>query len=191
MRSEAVGDSAECFYDLQDEYCGEQCPSMPHKILIDELVRYLSGDQLQDFCDDFRRHHMDGMEESAVTELKKLAGLDEKMGTGTDVPPGGFPKYKKLPGMGTGTDVPPGGFPKREFPMPGTDDIDILDNPGKDLGTKVPPMFGKDRLDRLEFGRPDPAEMPKVPTQDDRIKDMIRRARKQMDNDRLLKSKYR
>ena len=68
MRSEAVGDSAECFYDLQDEYCGEQCPSMPHKILIDELVRYLSGDQLQDFCDDFRRHHMDGMEESAVTE---------------------------------------------------------------------------------------------------------------------------
>ncbi len=76
MRSEAVGDSAECFYDLQDEYCGEQCPSMPHKILIDELVRYLSGDQLQDFCDDFRRHHMDGMEESKdLNELKKLSGL--------------------------------------------------------------------------------------------------------------------
>jgi uncharacterized protein (DUF2147 family) len=73
---EAVGDSAECFYDLQDEYCGEQCPSMPHKTLIDELVRYLSGDQLQDFCDDFRRHHMDGMEESKdLNELKKLAGL--------------------------------------------------------------------------------------------------------------------
>ena len=75
-QSEAVGDSAECFYDLQDEYCGEQCPSMPHKILIDELVRYLSGDQLQDFCDDFRRHHMDGMEESKdLNELKKLSGL--------------------------------------------------------------------------------------------------------------------
>jgi hypothetical protein len=57
---EAVGDSAECFYDLQDEYCGEECPSTPHKLLIDELVRYLSGDQLQDFCDDFKRHHMDG-----------------------------------------------------------------------------------------------------------------------------------
>ena len=38
---EAVGDSAECFYDLQDEYCGEQCPSMPHKILIDELHYFL------------------------------------------------------------------------------------------------------------------------------------------------------
>ena len=92
---EAVGDSAECFYDLQDEYCGEQCPSMPHKILIDELVRYLSGDQLQDFCDDFRRHHMDGMEESKdLNELRKLAG----MGTGTDLPgpdgrfPGGKPE---------------------------------------------------------------------------------------------------
>jgi hypothetical protein len=57
---EAIGDSAECFYDLQDEYCGEECPSTPHKLLIDELVRYLSGDQLQDFCDDFKRHHMDG-----------------------------------------------------------------------------------------------------------------------------------
>lgn len=58
VTAEAVGDSAECFYDLQDEFCGEECPSTPHKALIDELVRYLSGDQLQDFCDDFRRHHM-------------------------------------------------------------------------------------------------------------------------------------
>lgn len=104
MRSEAVGDSAECFYDLQDEYCGEECPSMPHKTLIDELVRYLSGDQLQDFCDDFRRHHMDGMEESKdLNELRKLAG----MGTGTDVPLGGFPKTPKVPDMGTGTDIMP------------------------------------------------------------------------------------
>ena len=100
---EAVGDSAECFYDLQDEYCGEQCPSMPHKILIDELVRYLSGDQLQDFCDDFRRHHMDGMEESKdLNELRKLAG----MGTGTDLPgpdgrfPGGDPEIINKKGLG-------------------------------------------------------------------------------------------
>lgn len=90
MRSEAVGDSAECFYDLQDEYCGEQCPSMPHKILIDELVRYLSGDQLQDFCDDFRRHHMDGMEESAVNELKKLAGLSPNDPGAGHQGPGGY-----------------------------------------------------------------------------------------------------
>jgi len=63
--NEAIGDSAKCFYDLQDEYCGDECPSTPHRSLIDELVRYLSGDQLQDFCDDFRRHHM---AEAAVDE---------------------------------------------------------------------------------------------------------------------------
>lgn len=56
---EAVGDSAECFYDMQDEFAGEEA-SGAHKILIDELVRYLSGDQLEDFCDDFKRHHMIG-----------------------------------------------------------------------------------------------------------------------------------
>jgi len=56
---EAVGDSAECFYDMQDEFAGEEA-SGAHKILIDELVRYLSGDQLEDFCDDFKRHHMEG-----------------------------------------------------------------------------------------------------------------------------------
>ena len=56
---EAVGDSAECFYNMQDEFAGEEA-SGAHKILIDELVRYLSGDQLEDFCDDFKRHHMNG-----------------------------------------------------------------------------------------------------------------------------------
>ena len=56
---EAVGDSAECFYNMQDEFAGEEA-SGAHKILIDELVRYLSGDQLEDFCDDFKRHHMEG-----------------------------------------------------------------------------------------------------------------------------------
>ena len=56
---EAVGDSAECFYNMQDEFAGEEA-SGAHKVLIDELVRYLSGDQLEDFCDDFKRHHMEG-----------------------------------------------------------------------------------------------------------------------------------
>lgn len=75
---EAVGDSAECFYNLQDEFAGEET-SGAHKILIDELVRYLSGDQLQDFCDDFRRHHMDGMEESKdLNKLKRLSGIEER-----------------------------------------------------------------------------------------------------------------
>ena len=57
--NEAIGDSAECFYNLQDEFAGEEATGA-HKIIIDELVRYLSGDQLEDFCDDFKRHHMDG-----------------------------------------------------------------------------------------------------------------------------------
>ena len=57
--NEAIGDSAECFYNMQDEFAGEEA-SGAHKILIDELVRYLSVDQLEDFCDDFKRHHMDG-----------------------------------------------------------------------------------------------------------------------------------
>jgi hypothetical protein len=75
VTAEAVGDSAECFYDLQDEFCGEECPSTPHKALIDELVRYLSGDQLQDFCDDFRRHHM---AEAVVDEAEiDEADIDE------------------------------------------------------------------------------------------------------------------
>ena len=75
ITTEASGDSAECFYDLQDQYCGEECPSTPHKTLIDELVRYLSGDKLQDFCDDFRRHHMT---EAAVDEAEiDEADIDE------------------------------------------------------------------------------------------------------------------
>jgi len=54
---EAVGESAECFYELQDDFCGGECPSGGHKTLIDEMVRFMTGDQLQEFCDDFRRHY--------------------------------------------------------------------------------------------------------------------------------------
>ena len=67
MKAEAVGDSAECFYDMQDEFAGGEAEGA-HKVLIDELVRYLSGDQLEDFCDDFKRHHDMGMDEAAIEE---------------------------------------------------------------------------------------------------------------------------
>jgi len=77
MTQEAVGDSAECFYNLQDEFAGEET-SGAHKILIDELVRYLSGDQLQDFCNDFRRHHMDGIEEAAKPDFADIDGDGDK-----------------------------------------------------------------------------------------------------------------
>ena len=48
---EAVGEFAEPIYQLCVEL---ECPDHP---VFDELVRYLSGDQIQDFVADFRRHH--------------------------------------------------------------------------------------------------------------------------------------
>jgi len=56
---EAVGPAAEIFYEMQDMYAGGVSPSKPHETIIDELVRFLSGDQLEDFVETFRRHHMD------------------------------------------------------------------------------------------------------------------------------------
>lgn len=62
---EAVGNSAEAFYELQDEFCGGECPSHAHRALIDELIRSMSGDEVKRFVDDFRRHYdMNDMEES-------------------------------------------------------------------------------------------------------------------------------
>jgi hypothetical protein len=72
--TEAVGDSASGFYRLQDEFAGGEADGA-HKVLIDELVRYLSGDQLEDFVSDFERHHdmVGDMEEADIEE----ADIDE------------------------------------------------------------------------------------------------------------------
>lgn len=59
VAQEAVGPSAEPFYEMQDMYAGGECPSKPHETIIDELVRFMSGDQIEDFVETFRRHHMD------------------------------------------------------------------------------------------------------------------------------------
>lgn len=61
---EAVGDYAEPIYDLIDEL-GDS------SIVLDNLIRYLDGDQIKDFVDDFRRHHdmpknMDDMDEAEI-----------------------------------------------------------------------------------------------------------------------------
>ena len=48
---DAVGDSAEPLYDLQDEL------GLEDNILVDELARYLDVDQIADFVAHFRRHH--------------------------------------------------------------------------------------------------------------------------------------
>lgn len=68
---EAVGDAAEAFYRLQDEFAGEEARGA-HKVLIDELIRYLSVDQVEDFVADFRRHY--DMNES-VSESKLTEGV--------------------------------------------------------------------------------------------------------------------
>ena len=75
--NEAVGDSAEPIYDLCDELgCDTDHP------VFAELVRYLSGEQIEDFVADFRRHNdmNGGMEEAATSDkeldyLRKLAGM--------------------------------------------------------------------------------------------------------------------
>ena len=54
---EASGEFAVPFYQMQDEYCGGDCPSEAHKVIIDSLVQYMSGDDIMDFVMQFRREH--------------------------------------------------------------------------------------------------------------------------------------
>ena len=68
--TEAVGDSAEPIYQLCDEL---DCPD--HTVF-DELVRYMSGDQIKDFVADFRRHHdMPAMEEGFASDAQRKAAF--------------------------------------------------------------------------------------------------------------------
>jgi ribosomal protein L12E/L44/L45/RPP1/RPP2 len=47
---EAVGEPAAPLYDLIDEVGS-------HQLVLDELVRFLDVDQIEEFVADFRRHH--------------------------------------------------------------------------------------------------------------------------------------
>ena len=85
--NEAVGDSAEALYALQDEL------GLEDNVLVDELARFLSADQIEEFVSDFRRNHdmnhpseavdTQGMDNelaepamsTSVDYLKKLAGI--------------------------------------------------------------------------------------------------------------------
>jgi|11_taG_2_1085331.scaffolds.fasta_scaffold00116_10 hypothetical protein len=51
-KTEAVGEFAEPIYDLIDMHFEGDCQPV-----FDDLVRFLSGDQIKEFVDDFRRHH--------------------------------------------------------------------------------------------------------------------------------------
>lgn len=69
---EAVGEFAEPIYALCDEL---ECPD--NHPVFDDLVRYLSGDQINDFVDDFRRNH--DMPEGGTDE-----GIAATIGQGID-----------------------------------------------------------------------------------------------------------
>jgi len=58
---EAVGDFADPILDLIDEVGS-------HQIVLDELIRYLDGDTIEDFVADFRRHNDMNMEEAELSE---------------------------------------------------------------------------------------------------------------------------
>ena len=68
---EAVGDFAEPLYTLQHEL------GLEDNILVDELARWMSGQDIAEFVDDFRRDH-DMVEEAAVDEAEiDEADIDE------------------------------------------------------------------------------------------------------------------
>jgi hypothetical protein len=66
--TEAVGEFAEPIYDLIDMHFEGDCQPV-----FDDLVRFLSGDQIEEFVADFRRHHElpmgDDMDEENINEL--------------------------------------------------------------------------------------------------------------------------
>ena len=70
--SEAVGDSAEALYKLQDEL------GLEDNILVDELARYLDVDQIADFVAHFRRHHGIG-EKAPPGREKQVKALKGKV----------------------------------------------------------------------------------------------------------------
>ena len=70
---EAVGDFADPIYDLIDEL-GDS------SIVLDNLIRYLDGDTIKDFVEDFRRHHdmKEGFKSDAQRKAAFANGYDPK-----------------------------------------------------------------------------------------------------------------
>ena len=69
---EAVGEFAEPIYDLIDMHFEGDCQPV-----FDDLVRFLSGDQIKEFVDDFRRHHELPMGDD-MDEAQQLNASDYK-----------------------------------------------------------------------------------------------------------------
>ena len=67
---EAVGAASDAFYNMMDAMTGGQEPPEPFSTIIDEMTRYMSSDQLEDFVADFKRHHgiNEAVHEASVCE---------------------------------------------------------------------------------------------------------------------------
>ena len=57
LTTEASGEFAEPFLELQDEFCGGECPSNAHRALINELVNFLDADEIKQFVAQFRANY--------------------------------------------------------------------------------------------------------------------------------------
>ena len=134
--------------------------------VVDQIMRDIEmGDQtaieelLMSCPEDKLRGFLSEIDESAeLNELKKLAGLPQipkrpDMGTGTDVPLGGFPKQDRT-GMGTGTDV-------------------IIDPDDLPQGVRMPEPTRKPRLTYPD-GTPIPSNQPMPDNLPDIPKDAYR-----------------
>ena len=76
VAQEAVGEFAEPIYDLIDMHFEGDCQPV-----FDDLVRYLSGDQIEDFVADFRRNHdMDEALEELQAPYTGKDGIKDKTG---------------------------------------------------------------------------------------------------------------
>ena len=81
---EAVGDSADPILDLIEELGS-------HSIVLDELIRYLDGDTIRDFVEDFRRHNdMPPMKDDADESVAE-SDIDQIADVGKV-----YPKIKKM-----------------------------------------------------------------------------------------------
>ena len=81
VAQEAVGESAEGIWELCDEL---ECAEHP---VFNELVRYLSGDVLQDFVKDFKQHNdMNSYDEAAEAPIEEATGVCGDCGCTIDQP---------------------------------------------------------------------------------------------------------
>jgi hypothetical protein len=77
-QNEAVGEFAQPIYDLIDELGGSEDA---HEIVLNDMVRYLGGDQIEDFVADFRRNHdMDEALEELQAPYTGKDGIKDKTG---------------------------------------------------------------------------------------------------------------